>query len=101
MRGRRLSNVRCQLLHLQLRCLLHIKRSDWWRLKRLRSVNGYVSREFSSSGRQIRRTLLDDRDMLLSGDHLAPVSIVTAVRYGIRTLTAVWLVVGGVVKSWR
>lgn len=66
----------CQILFPQLpfpkSCLLHLKRSDWWRLKRLVSAkrNTSVAKFRPHRGQRCRRTLLDDRDVLLSGDHL-------------------------------
>lgn len=47
----------------------HLKRSDWWRQKRLVPVivRCWLS---ESSGRRARRTLLHDGDVLLCEDHL-------------------------------
>ena len=47
-----------------------MKRSDWWRLKRLVSASVASVCEICGSGAWVQHTLLDDRDMLLSGGHL-------------------------------
>src|SRR4051794_7965387 len=72
MMGQRLSIVRTRASFLCGSTISHLKRSDWWRLKRLRSVD--VSRQISRLNVPVVRTLLDDRDVLLCGNHLQRLS---------------------------
>jgi hypothetical protein len=73
------------------RRISHLKRSDWWRLKRLGSasvpsVANFPSRVFGGG----QHTLLDDRNVLLSGNHLFSCQLVCRQQLdAVRTLSAV------------
>lgn len=70
MRGRRLFQVNIHPIPSNSWDCIRIKRSDWWRLKRLVSVSVASVFEICESGAWALHTLLDDRDVLLSGGHL-------------------------------
>ena len=70
MRGQRLFQVNIHPYPLNSWSIIRIKRSDWWRLKRLGSASVASVCEICGSGAWVQHTLLDDRDVLLSGGHL-------------------------------
>jgi hypothetical protein len=83
-----------------VQCILRIKRSDWWRLNRLVSASN-VSREFRGYVGGIGvRFLTIGTCFLAATIYDDSVSIATAVRACIRTLTAVRLVVEGTRSFW-